>query len=131
MSSHIHDLHLKNMATYYCPRCGIKNISEVFLKSLTTPSSGTFIVGHIGDNPLLPMVAAPLQSGSSRLAFICKACGEEAQEILNEQEKVERQRRNSEINDEATRDNIKGCLLYLGFILAFFVLIWIGVQASK
>jgi predicted RNA-binding Zn-ribbon protein involved in translation (DUF1610 family) len=74
------------MSDFYCPRCGTKSILDVYPKAVTTPASGPFVIGHIGGNPNLPMIGARLNAGTSRVAYFCKTCGEEAHKSLTLQE---------------------------------------------
>jgi hypothetical protein len=72
--------------THMCPRCGTKNALDVYQKVITTPPSGPFIIGHIGGILNLPMIGASLHGGTMRIAYLCKACGEEVWEISAEEQ---------------------------------------------
>jgi hypothetical protein len=113
------------MATYFCPRCGKKSILEVYFKQVTTPASGPFIVGHIGGNPNLPMVGTPLNAGTMRLGYFCKACAEEVREILTPQEQEERKIELKKREDERKRDEAKNFAI-VAVIIAFIILIFIA-----
>src|SRR5262249_1240196 len=74
------------MPTFFCLRCGKE--TPVYPKRVPTVPSGPLIAGHLMNNPNLPIVGVRLGS-SERLAFFCRACGEEVRQIPNESEKQE------------------------------------------